>query len=140
MVQVNDAVIAESDVIDLRRFLSEFRTKLLESKTDKALIRMIFDSLQAFGPGATGSNLLINRFIKKEESILFRIERLLNSQQQRNLEESKVPQAALSLAAANSTENNQVSKHFKVHIINLQIHIFVQSNTIGLSSLWHKMQ
>lgn len=105
MVQVNDAVIAESDVIDLRRFLSELRTKLLESKTDKALIRMIFDSLQAFGPGATGSNLLINRFIKKEESILFRIERLLNNQQQRNLEESKVPQAALSLAAANSTEN-----------------------------------
>ena len=74
------AAISESDVLDIRRFLNEFRTKLQENKTDKALIRMIYDSLQAFGPGAAGSNLLINRFIKKEESLLFRIEKLLNAQ------------------------------------------------------------
>ena len=43
MVQVSESIIAESDVIEIRRFLSEFRTKLLENKTDKALIRMIFD-------------------------------------------------------------------------------------------------
>mmetsp|Transcript_12726 Transcript_12726/g.17140 ORF Transcript_12726/g.17140 Transcript_12726/m.17140 type:complete len:128 (-) Transcript_12726:739-1122(-) len=70
---------------------------------------MIYESLQAFGPNSSGSNLLINRFIKKEESLLFRIEKLLNEQQQRNLEESKLPQAALRLAAANSTEAPKVN-------------------------------
>lgn len=78
IVQVSNAVVDEQDVIALRRFLSEFRSKLLENKTDKALIRMIYDSLQAFGPNACGSNLLINRFIKKEESLLFRIDKVLN--------------------------------------------------------------
>jgi len=61
-------------VHDIRRFLSELRRRLLESKTDKTLIRLIFESLQAFGPSSIGSNLLINRYLKKEESILFRIE------------------------------------------------------------------
>ena len=94
-------MIQEQDVIDIRRFLSEFRRRLLETKTDKTLIRLIYDSLQAFA----GSNLLINRYMKKEESLLYRIESLLNEQQQRNLEESKLPMAAIRLAPATSTDS-----------------------------------
>ena len=69
-------MIQEQDVIDIRRFLSEFRTRLLETKTDKTLIRLIYESLQDF----SGSNLLINRYMRKEESLLYRIETLLNEQ------------------------------------------------------------
>ena len=94
-------MIQEQDVIDIRRFLSEFRRRLLETKTDKTLIRLIYESLQDF----SGSNLLINRYMRKEESLLYRIETLLNEQQQRNLEESKLPKAAMSLAPTASTDS-----------------------------------
>lgn len=71
-------MIEEQDVIDIRKFLSEFRQRLIENKTDKTLIRMINDNLQAFGPNTIGSNLLLNRFLTKEESLLHRIETLLD--------------------------------------------------------------
>lgn len=86
-------------MIDIRKFLNEFRQRLVENKTDKTLIRMIYDNLQAFGPNTIGSNLLLNRYMNKEESLLHRIESLLDRQRQRNLEESKsLPAAALNLA------------------------------------------
>ena len=78
LVQVNQPVIEEQDVIDIRKFLSEFRQRLIDNKTDKTLIRMINDNLQAFGPNTIGSNLLLNRFMTKDESLLHRIEILLN--------------------------------------------------------------
>ena len=67
---------------------------MLDTKTDKTLIRLIFGSLQMF----SGSNLLLNRYMKKEESILFRIEKLLDEQQKRNIEESKLPAGIINLA------------------------------------------
>ena len=84
-MQINQPLFEEQDVIDIRKFLSEFRQRLLDNKTDKTLIRMIYDNLQAFGPNTTGSNLLLNRFMNKNESILHRIEALLNEQLHRNL-------------------------------------------------------
>ena len=82
----------------------------MESKTDKTLIRMIQDSLQAFGPNLTGSNLLLNRFINKEESLFSRIERILDAQMERNLEESKLPAAAFKLAPTSNSETVPGSK------------------------------
>ena len=70
----------DQDVIDLRKFQSEFRTRLVDNKTDKTLIRLIFEQLQAFGPNVNGSNLLLNRFMKKEESLFCRVEKLLDDQ------------------------------------------------------------
>ena len=78
----------------MRLFFSEFRRLMLDTKTDKTLIRLIFGSLQMF----SGSNLLLNRYMKKEESILFRIEKLLDEQQKRNIEESKLPAGIINLA------------------------------------------
>lgn len=52
---------------------------MIETKTDKALIRMVNESLQAFGPNTTGSNLLINKYMSKEDSLLYRIEKLLDN-------------------------------------------------------------
>jgi len=66
---------------------------------------MIQDSLQAFGPNLTGSNLLINRYISKEESLLNRIEKLLDQQMERNFEESKLPAAVFKLAPTTSSES-----------------------------------
>ena len=71
-------MIEDQDAIDINKFLSEFRTRLFENKTDKTLIRMIQDNLQSFGPNINGSNLLLNRFMNKEESLFNRIEKLLN--------------------------------------------------------------
>ena len=87
-------------MLDIRRFLGEFRKRLQETKTDKALIRMINDSLQAFGPEMNDSNLLLNRYMDKKDSLFNRIERVLDQQQQRKLEESKLPVAAQQLAPA----------------------------------------
>jgi hypothetical protein len=55
-------------------FVNEFRKRLEESKTDRLLIRLINEHLQAFGPGKIGPNLLINRFLPKEKSILHRFD------------------------------------------------------------------
>jgi len=44
-VQLDNPKIVEQDAHDIRRFLAEFRSKLFETKTEKALIRMIFESL-----------------------------------------------------------------------------------------------
>jgi len=60
-------------------FVKEFRRRLEESKTDKLLIRLINENLQAFGPRKNGSNLLINRFLPKECSILRRFDKLMDS-------------------------------------------------------------
>ena len=68
-------MIEDQDAIDINRFLSEFRTRLFENKTDKTLIRMIQDNLQSFGPNINGSNLLLNRFMNKEESLFNRIDK-----------------------------------------------------------------
>lgn len=65
---------------------------------------MINDNLQAFGPNTVGSNLLLNRYMKKEESLFHRIESLLNQQLKRNLEESKIPAAAINLAPSASED------------------------------------
>lgn len=98
-MQIDEPIFEEQDAIDIRKFLSEFRKRLLDNKTDKTLIRMIYDNLQAFGPNTVGSNLLLNRFMNKNESILHKIEALLNRQIQRNLDQSNLPTAAvLSLA------------------------------------------
>ena len=71
-------MIEDQDAIDINKFLSDFRTRLFENKTDKTLIRMIQNNLQSFGPNINGSNLLLNRFMNKEESLFNRIEKLLN--------------------------------------------------------------
>lgn len=71
---------------------------------------MIFESLQAFGPNTCGSNLLINRFMKKEESLIFRIEQMLDQQLKRNLEESKLPQGALKLAPMASVDGESTAQ------------------------------
>lgn len=38
-----DCSIEQQDIHDIRRFLSELKRRLIEAKTDKALIRMIFE-------------------------------------------------------------------------------------------------
>ena len=92
VIQASDSAnIEQQDIHDIRRFLSEFRRRLLDTKTDKTLIRMIFEQLQSFGPTAKGSNLLINKYLRKEESLIYRLECLLDQQQVRNIEESKLP-------------------------------------------------
>ena len=79
---------------------------MIETKTDKSLIRMVNESLQAFGPNTTGSNLLLNKYMKKEDSLIFRIEKMLDNQQRRNLEESQsLPAAAINLAPTDSEES-----------------------------------
>lgn len=98
IVLIDNAVIEENDVAEIRKFLGEFRRKMTETKTDKALIRMINDSLVGFGPNTTGSNLLLNKYIKKEQSLFFRIEKLLDLQMKRNLQESNLPTGAINLA------------------------------------------
>lgn len=93
----------QNDIHDIRRFLSELKRRLLETKTDKALIRMIFEQLQAFGPTAKGSNFLINKYMNKEESLIYRLEASLDRQQQRNIEESKsLPKGVINLAPSSS--------------------------------------
>ena len=49
---------------------------MTEQKTDKYLIRLINEHLQAFGPRKTGSNLLINRYLPKQHSLLYRFDKL----------------------------------------------------------------
>lgn len=105
LVSIDAEEIEEQEVIDIRRFIGEFKKRLIETKTDKTLIRLILDNLQAFGPNSHGSNLLINRYMRKEDSLFNRIEFLLNAQQQRNFEESKVPHAIKNLAPTGSSEN-----------------------------------
>ena len=77
------------DAKDIRRFLKEFRDRLAEAKTDKQLIRMINENLQAFGPHSTGSNLLINRYLPKQDSLLCKMDTLLAMQAGDQQEESK---------------------------------------------------
>jgi hypothetical protein len=68
-----------------------FRKKLLETKTDKYLARLINEHLQAFGPRKLGSNLLINLLLPPEESILGIFDRLVDK-------ETKFTNSALSLS------------------------------------------
>ena len=56
--------------------MAEFRSRLAETKTDKQLIRLINENLQAFGPHSTGPNLLINKYLPKEESLFYRMDQL----------------------------------------------------------------
>ena len=60
--------------------MSEFRKRLIDTKTDKALIRMINDNLQAFGPEMNDSNLLLNRYLDKKDSLFNKIESMLDMQ------------------------------------------------------------
>lgn len=105
LVSINAEEIEEQEVIDIRRFIGEFKKRLIDTKTDKTLIRLIVDNLQAFGPNSQGSNLLINRYMRKEDSLFNRIEFLLDAQQQRNFEESKVPLAIKTLAPTESNDS-----------------------------------
>ena len=47
--------------------------------------------------------------MKKEESVLFRIERLLDEKQKRSMEESKLPVGIINLAQS-ASENEQTDK------------------------------
>ena len=58
--------------------LKEFRSLLAATKTDKQLIRIINENLQAFGPHSTGSNLLINKYLRKQDSLLYKVDKLLS--------------------------------------------------------------
>ncbi len=64
-------------------FVKEFRKRLEDSKTDRLLIRLVNEHLQAFGPGKIGSNLLINRFLPKEKSILYRFDAITQTDEQK---------------------------------------------------------
>ena len=77
LIDQNKKSLTEQDLNDLRKFVTEFRRLLVETKTDKQLIRMINENLQAFGPHSTGSNLLINKFIPKQDSLLHKIDTIL---------------------------------------------------------------
>ena len=57
-------------------FVGEFRRRLVETKTDKMLIRFINQHLQAFGPSKIGPNLLINRYLPTESSLLAKVDKI----------------------------------------------------------------
>ena len=98
--------IEKKDGYELRSFLSEFRRRLTETKTDKMLIRLINNNIQAFGPHSTGSNILINRFIKREESMIYKAEQIIEKAD-KILEESKLPNDMIKLSAAYSVDSSQ---------------------------------
>lgn len=50
--------------------MKQFREILDEKKTSKKLIRLIEDKLLCFGPKRKGPNLLINKFMNSEESMI----------------------------------------------------------------------
>ena len=67
----------QPDSISLQRaksFVLELRKRLVETKTDKMLIRHINQHLQAFGPSKTGPNLLVNKYLPIEQSLLWKID------------------------------------------------------------------
>ena len=50
------------------KFAREFKELLVEMKTNKRLVRFIEEKTVCFGPKRKGPNLLINKFMKKEDS------------------------------------------------------------------------
>lgn len=61
-------------------FVKELRQRLADSKCDKLLIRLVNEKLQAFGPGSTGANLLINRYLPRQESLLYKFDQLVGNE------------------------------------------------------------
>ena len=88
LIDQNKKSLTEQDLNDLRKFVSEFRRLLVETKTDKQLIRMINENLQAFGPHSTGSNLLINKYIPKQDSLLHKIDTVLGAGEEEEKKET----------------------------------------------------
>lgn len=71
LIQVCEKKLMLGDEFDqAKEFVVEFRHKLVEGKTDRLLMRLINEHLQAFGPFKNGSNLLINKYLPKERSLL----------------------------------------------------------------------
>ena len=71
---------AESQKDKATKFVEDLRKRLEESKCDKLLLRLVNEKLQAFGPGLTGPNLLINRYLPREDSLLYRFDKLVGNQ------------------------------------------------------------
>ena len=78
---------AQKDLIkQADTFVKELNKRLDEHTTDKMLRRAIDDHLQCFGPGQVGSNLLLNRYLPKQQSLLRKFKQV---KQQFDPEESK---------------------------------------------------
>ena len=64
---------SKEDVEIAYKFATEFKEKLIEVGTNKRFVRMIEDKTLTFGPKRKGPNILINKFLHKEESFFQRI-------------------------------------------------------------------
>lgn len=58
------------------KFMKEFQNELQTRGTNKRFLRMIFERTISFGPKRKGPNMLINKFITKEQSFFARIQKL----------------------------------------------------------------
>jgi hypothetical protein len=65
--------LKSSDVEIAYSFCTEFFELLTEKAINKRLIRLIKDKTVSFGPKRKGPNLLINKFMKSEESMFQRL-------------------------------------------------------------------
>ena len=54
-------------------FAVEFKRMLMVTKTNKRFIRLIEEKTLAFGPKRKGPNILLNKFIDKEDSFFQKI-------------------------------------------------------------------
>ena len=75
MVQaVNDSTVSRSeDVETAYKFALEFMELLETHGTNKRLKRMIEEKTLSFGPKRKGPNILINKYMKREESFFQKI-------------------------------------------------------------------
>ena len=72
--------LSEAETQQAIDFVAQLRQRLTDTKTDKMLIRLINQHLQAFGPGKTGPNLLINKYMPIEQSLLYKVDALRNEE------------------------------------------------------------
>lgn len=58
--------------------MNDFNTKINASGMNKRIIRLIQNKTVCFGPKRKGPNILINKFIKKEDSFFYRLQIICN--------------------------------------------------------------
>ena len=66
------------------KFITEFKEKLIENKVNKRLIRMIEDKTSVFGPKRKGPNILINKFLRTEDSFFHKILKFKTQEENKN--------------------------------------------------------
>lgn len=70
----------QQDVEVASNFCKDFFEILSQKATNKRLIRLIRDKAVCFGPKRKGPNLLINKFIRREESFFQKIKAIVHDQ------------------------------------------------------------